>query len=233
MSGVYNGQPSTPQSVYDSYNNLIFSSDKRVFHKMTKKIELYCDVKELIGDIVEFGVFKGAGMGLFLKLTDMHETNSITNVIGFDYFNRTNTINSLDGVNKLLMTDILDRVDNSELSLINVEKRLMSIKNNRYVLIEGEAVSECKKFDEQTPGQRIKLLYMDIDVGEPTYEILKILWKKVVKNGIVVFDEYGYNNWDESNGVDKFLKEIEGEFEFVHTKIISPTAYIKKLVQSK
>jgi hypothetical protein len=49
---------------------------------------------------------------------------------------------------------------------------------------------------------------MDIDVGEPTYEILKILWKKVVKNGIVVFDEYGYNNWDESNGVDKFLKEI-------------------------
>ena len=233
MAGVYNVKANTPQDIYDSYNNLIFSSDKRVFHKMTKKIELYCDVKELIGDIVEFGVFKGAGMGLFLKLTDMYETNSITNVIGFDYFNRTNTINSLDGANKSLMTNILDRVDNNELSLNSVEKRLASIKNNRYILIEGEAVSECKKFNEQTPGQRIKLLYMDIDVGEPTYEILKILWKKVVKNGIVVFDEYGYNNWDESNGVDKFLKEIEGEFEFVHTKIISPTAYIKKLVQSK
>lgn len=233
MSYLYNGQPSTPQNVYDSYNNLIFSSDKRVFHKMTKKIELYCDVKDLIGDIVEFGVFKGAGMGLFLKLTDMYETNSITNVIGFDYFNKINTINSLDGLNKSSMTHILDRVDINELSLNSVKERLMSIKNNRYLLIEGEAVSECKKFDEQTPGQRIKLLYMDIDVGEPTYQILQILWKKVIKNGIVVFDEYAYNTWDESNGVDKFLKEIEGEFEFVHTKIISPTAYIKKLVQSR
>jgi hypothetical protein len=199
---------------------------------MTKKIELYLKVKDLFGDILEFGVFKGSGMGLFLKLTDMYETNSLTNIIGFDYFNKSSTLDALDGINKSTMTSILDRAEINELSIESVNSRLSVIENKRYLLIEGDAVAECKKFDMQTPGQRIKLIYMDLDVGEPTYKILQQLWKKVVKGGIVVFDEYGYNRWDESSGVDMFLKEIEGQYNFVNTKIIAPTTYIVKLVQS-
>jgi hypothetical protein len=65
--GIYNGLQATSQSIYDSFNNLMFSEDTRVFHKMVKKIELYNEVRHLNGDIVEFGVFKGAGMALFLK----------------------------------------------------------------------------------------------------------------------------------------------------------------------
>jgi len=232
VDNIYNGHTLTSQTVYDSYNSLIFASDKRVFHKMTKKIELYLKVKDLFGDILEFGVFKGSGMGLFLKLTDMYETNSLTNVIGFDYFNKSSTLDALDGINKSTMTSILDRAEINELSIESVNNNLSVINNKRYLLIEGDAVAECKKFDMQTPGQRIKLIYMDLDVGEPTYKILQQLWKKVVKGGIVVFDEYGYNRWDESSGVDMFLKEIEGQYNFVNTKIIAPTAYIVKLVQS-
>jgi hypothetical protein len=232
VDNIYNGHTLTSQTLYDSYNNLIFASDKRVFHKMTKKIELYLKVKDLFGDILEFGVFKGSGMGLFLKLTDMYETNSLTNVIGFDYFNKSSTLDALDGINKSTMTSILDRAEINELSIESVNNRLSVIENKRYLLIEGDAVAECKKFDMQTPGQRIKLIYMDLDVGEPTYKILQQLWKKLVKGGIVVFDEYGYNRWDESSGVDMFLKEIEGQYNFVNTKIIAPTAYIVKLVQS-
>jgi hypothetical protein len=190
VDNIYNGHTLTSQTVYDSYNSLIFASDKRVFHKMTKKIELYLKVKDLFGDILEFGVFKGSGMGLFLKLTDMYETNSLTNVIGFDYFNKSSTLDALDGINKSTMTSILDRAEINELSIESVNSRLSVIENKRYLLIEGDAVAECKKFDMQTPGQRIKLIYMDLDVGEPTYKILQQLWKKVVKGGIVVFDEY-------------------------------------------
>ena len=61
----YNRVPITEQIIYDSYNRLIFSADSRVFNKMIKKVELYCMVKELCGDIVEVGVFKGAGIGLY------------------------------------------------------------------------------------------------------------------------------------------------------------------------
>jgi hypothetical protein len=197
---------------------------------MMKKAELYMKVKDLAGDILEFGVFKGAGMALFLNLKMMYEPNSIMKVIGFDFFNSEALTNTLDGLNKSMMTAVLNRVDSKEISTESVKKRLSVFKEDTYKLIEGEAVANSKQFYLDNTGARIKILYMDIDLGEPTYNILKILWNKVVKHGVVVFDEYCYHMWDESDGVDKFLKEIDGQYTFIDTKIGSPTAYIIKNV---
>ena len=230
MSDIYNSVKETSQCVYDSYNALLFSGDSRVFNKMMKKTELYMKVKDLAGDILEFGVFKGAGMALFLNLKKMYEPNSIMKVIGFDFFNSEALTDTLDGLNRSMMTAVLNRVDSNELSVENVKKRLSVFNGDTYKLIEGEAVANSKQFSLDNPGARIKILYMDIDLGEPTYNILKILWNKVVKEGVVIFDEYGYHKWDESDGVDKFLKEIHGQYTFIDTKVGSPTAYIIKNV---
>jgi hypothetical protein len=230
MSDIYNSVKETPQSVYDSYNNLLFSADSRVFNKMMKKAELYLNVRDLAGDILEFGVFKGAGMALFLSLKAMYEPNSLMKVIGFDFFNSGKLTDSLDGLNKSLMSAVLSRAASDELSLESVNSRLSNFNSDAYKLFEGEAVATSKQFALDNPGARIKLLYMDLDLGEPTYEILKTLWNKIVKNGIVVFDEYAYHKWDESDGVDKFLKGIEDQYTFIDTKIGSPTAYIIKTV---
>jgi hypothetical protein len=228
-NGIYNGLKETPQAIYDAFNTLMFSEDTRVFNKMIKKIEIYNEVRHLVGDIVEFGVFKGAGLALFLKLTKLHEPHSLTTVIGFDYFKPANTLNELVGANKELMENVLKRVTEDELSVAKVRERLELVQNPNFLLLEGEAVATSKQYYEISPGARIKLLYMDLDVGEPTYHILKNLWSRVVPNGIVVFDEYGYHKWDESDGVDTFLKEIPGQFKVVNTNIISPTMYIVKL----
>jgi hypothetical protein len=229
-NGIYNGVKETPQTIYDSFNTLMFSEDSRVFNKMIKKIEIYNEVRQLVGDIVEFGVFKGAGLALFLKLTKLNEPHGLTKVIGFDYFKPANTLNELVGANKELMENVLKRVTEDELSVAKVRERLESVQNPNFLLLEGEAVATSKEYYEKSPGARIKLLYMDLDVGEPTYNILKNLWSRVVPNGIVVFDEYGYHKWDESDGVDAFLKEIPGQFKVVNTNIISPTLYIQKIV---
>lgn len=53
---------------------------------MIKRSELYLNVKDIVGDILEFGVFKGASIALWSKLINMYEPNSITKVIGFDFF---------------------------------------------------------------------------------------------------------------------------------------------------
>ena len=227
---IYNMKASTPQAVYDSYNKLVFAADSRVFSKMAKKIELYNQVKSLSGDIVEFGVFKGAGLGLFLNLKAMYEPNSLMRVIGFDYFNPPSLLNNLNGLSKMMMSGVVDRVNSDDLSVDSVKERLSKFNSSDYILIEGEGVANCRIFVNDNPGARIKMLYMDLDLGQPTYDILKIIWSKIVRNGIVVFDEYGYHKWDESDGVDKFLKEIEGQYTFVDTKIGSPTAYIIKTV---
>ena len=226
----YNSTKETQQSVYDSYNKLLFSADARVFNKMMKKSELYLKVKDLAGDILEFGVFKGAGMALFLNLKMMYEPNSLMKVIGFDFFNSAALTDSLDGLNKTMMATVLNRASSEELLVESVKKRLSNFNEDNYKLIKGDGIITSSQYNIENPGSRIKLLYMDIDLGEPTYKILKTLWNKVVRNGIIVFDEYAYHKWDESDGVDKFLKEIEGQYTFIDTKIGSPTSYIVKLV---
>jgi hypothetical protein len=168
-------------------------------------------------------------MALFLKLTHLNEPHGLTKVIGFDYFKPANTLNDLSGINKNLMKDVLMRAGEDELALVSVKARLDRVQNPNYLLVEGEAVSKAIEYYNANPGARIKLLYMDLDVGEPTYHILKCLWERIVVNGIIVLDEYGYHQWDESDGVDKFLKEIPGCYRIVNTHISSPTMYIVKL----
>ncbi len=226
---IYNGVEATAQNIYDSYNNFIFSKDIRVFNKMIKRTELYLDVKGLVGDILEFGVFKGASIALWLKLIDMYEPNSITKVIGFDFFNSNQVVDGLNGLNNLMMANVINRVEHNELTLDAVSSKLANFNRARYKLIQGDAVDTSQIMVNNNPGLKIKLLYMDLDVGEPTYKILLQLWNRVCINGIIVFDEYAYHQWDESVGVDKFLQTIRGKYEQFATGIYSPTFYIKKI----
>ena len=227
---IYNGIKDTPQNIYDYYNNFIFSNDNRVFNKMLKRSELYLNINNnIVGDILEFGVFKGASIALWLKLLNMYEPNGITKVIGFDFFDGNVVINNLNDLNKSMMENVINRTDNNELLIENIENKLKNFDKSRYMLIKGNAINTSKQFIIDNPGLKIKLLYMDLDVGEPTYEVLKNMWNNISINGIIVFDEYAYHKWDESIGVDKFLKTIEGKYEQFSTNIYSPTFYIKKL----
>ena len=53
---------STPQEVYDTFNTLIFSDDTKILGKFIAKVELFNLIKDIPGDIVECGVFKGSGI---------------------------------------------------------------------------------------------------------------------------------------------------------------------------
>jgi hypothetical protein len=199
---------------------------------MTKKIELYLNVKDqdIFGDIVEFGVFKGGGLALWLKLKELYEPNSLTKVIGFDFFEPKETINSLADENKELMTSVLNRVKSDDLTLESVKARLSSFNKENYMLIKGDAIKKSNDYYDKNKGAKIKLLYMDLDVGEPTYKILTTLWDRLSINGIVICDEYGFHAWDETIGVDKFLKKLDNTtYKIINTNILSPTLVIKKI----
>ena len=42
---------------------------------------------------------------------------------------------------------------------------------------------------------------------KPTYASLNMLYDRIVRGGIIVFDDYACENWTESNAVDRFLNE--------------------------
>ena len=87
-----------------------------------------------------------------------------------------------------------------------------------------------KEFVNDNPGFRISLLYVDLDLNEPVYESLKNLWDKILEGGYILFDEYEYHKFDESNGVDRFLKDFNLKYDVISTNWMGPTAYLIKKI---
>lgn len=221
------------QAVYDSFNDFIFSPDTKILGKMLHRFNFYNQVKHLPADIVEGGVFKGTGVSTFIKFLDIFEPNSNRKVIGFDIFDTLDAQKALSkdtDLDKDAMNVVYNRVDHNELSLESVTNRInnTNISSDRYKLVAGDVEETLPIFLKENPGFRISLLYVDFDLDRPVYNILKHLWDRILPNGIVVFDEYEYHKFSESNGVERFLKERGMDFELKTTNWIAPTAYLVK-----
>ena len=222
---------SNPQSLFDNFNGFILNEDRRIFNKLISRALIYNEVKDIPGDIVECGVFKGTGLYTFLKLKNIFSSNTSKKVIGFDFFNTEGLISSLDDPNDKETMSVLFKDRNfshtksfKEILHDNIVKH--GFNESEFDLIEGDVSITTKEFSKNNPGFKISLLYMDLDLEVPTYNTLVNLWDNVTKGGIIVFDEYGYHKWSESKGVDKFINEYNLEIKSLN--YMCPTAYIKK-----
>ena len=221
---------SLDQSFYDSFNTFMISSDLKVFGKLLAKIQFFEKVKDIPGDIVECGVFKGTGLFAFLKLKRFYCPNTYKKVIGFDFFDTKELTSSLTDQDKDAMTTLFEgrkfEHDTSFKDKLDFDIRSSGFMDHEYELISGDISKTVVEFVEKRPGVKISLLYLDLDLEVPTYDTLSNLWDKISSGGIVVFDEYAYHNWSESIGVDKFFKDKDIKIHSLN--FFSPTAYVIK-----
>ena len=233
MSDIFNSDPKNnpAQQIYDSFNSFIFSNDIRIIGKLLHRFSFFEKTKHLAGDIVEVGVFKGSGVASWLKMIEIYMPHSNRKVIGFDIFDsKENIFTSFKNGDR--MTAVLDRTTKNDLSLQKVTESLESTKisPSKFILVQGDVCKTAKTFVELNPGFRISLLYIDLDLDEPGYHSLLNLWDRIVPGGYIVFDEYEYHKFDESCGVDRFLKEKNIEYTIETTKFIGPTAFMIKKI---
>jgi hypothetical protein len=212
--------------VYEFFNNFIFSGDIKILGKLLWRHKFFEMVKDLPGDIVEVGVFKGSGVATFQKFFKIFFPNSIRRVIGFDMFDGDAPLSSDSVKDADEMKKIYSRVSKSELSLESVQARLGP--SSDVILVKGDVEETLPKFIEENPGFRISLLYIDVDIERPTYIALKHLWDRLVPGGVIAFDEYEFHKFSESTGAEKFMKEFNVKENIKTTHFMGPTAYLIK-----
>lgn len=221
---------SIDQELYDGFNSFMISSDLKIFGKLLARTLLFDEVKDVPGDIIECGVFKGTGIFTFLKLKRYFCPNSHKKVIGFDFFNSKELTESLSSQDKKAMTLLFEgRNFSHEFHYKKVlEKKILDsgFLDHEFELVEGDISKTVLSFSESRPGVKISLLYLDLDLEQPTYDVLNSLWDKVSSGGIVVFDEYAYHNWSESIGVDRFFENKNIKINCLN--YIAPSAYVIK-----
>ena len=220
----------TIYEVYDYFNNFILSGDVKIFGKLVARTMLLNSVKDVPGDIVECGVFKGTGMMSFLKLKKLLLPNSIKRIIGFDFFDTDGLVSMLFGDEKKQMQSLFStrNFSHGENSLEEIREKITSagFSENDFELVAGDIRHTSYDFVSQRPGFKISMLYMDLDLEQPTFCALDAFWDRMSKGGLVVFDEYAYHRWSESKGVDRFFTDKNITIKTLN--FLCPTAYVIK-----
>jgi hypothetical protein len=216
---------------YKHFNDFIFSNDIKLLGKCLHRFEHFLKVKDLPGDIVEIGVFKGSGIATFSKFIDIYCPNSNKKVVGFDIFDSLDKQDILgkDGdFDSSKMNIVYSKVSDNELTMDAVENRLSGFRQKRHILVMGDVEETLPKFIKENPGFRISMLYIDVDLERATYNSLKYLWDRILPGGVIIFDEYEYHKFSESCGADKFFKEINLKYPLKSTQWIAPSCYFYK-----
>ncbi|MEQ8396087.1 TylF/MycF/NovP-related O-methyltransferase [Thalassobaculum sp.] len=189
---------------------------RRVFMKRFLALyELYRQVMDLPGDVVELGVYRGGSLMAFANFMEIRNMGDRQRrVIGFDNFRGFGSLEAKDG-KEVPEVGKRDGGFDSEDFETALRDAIAIFDADRFIpykarveLVKGNIEETVPHFVENNPGIRIALLHFDVDLYRPTLSALEILWPLVVPGGIVAFDEYGIPPWEgESRAVDEFFAD--------------------------
>ena len=190
------------------YENLFYlTSDKKRILKLLDHYEIYKKILNTKGDIIECGVFKGASLIRFLTFRDLIEKTNKRKVIGFDAFGKFPHPNKNYKNNKADKIFAKRHDDNIGLGInMNLLKKYLKKKKiSNYKLVKGDVLKTLPDYLENNKKLKIALLHLDLDVYEPTRFVLNNLYKYIVKNGIILLDDYSHIQ-GATLAVDEFIK---------------------------
>ena len=216
---------SASDKLWDCYNTLLLSPDRARLRKMMIRYRLFELALDVPGDIVECGVYKGAGLLYWAKLLEIFASGSRRKVIGFDVFAPFTSV-ELRPEERAVATahdDIAGDTSAAHIQNLIEEAGLAE----RVELEEGDVTITAAQYAAERRGSRISLLNLDLDTYAGTLAVLKAFWPLISPGGVVILDEYGIAGMGESDAADAFFADVNvrpAAVPFAET----PTAFLVK-----
>jgi hypothetical protein len=159
------------------------------------RYEIFKRILNIQGSIVEIGVLDGASLMTWAQLSAIFEhLNYQRKVIGFDVFGDFPSAGEKD-----VTGDALEMYENGKMSLDSYDDIKKSIKifdMNRFLssidkvlLVKGDVKETAPSFIEKFPETIVSLLYLDVNLYEPTKAALDAFLPRMPKGSVIVFDE--------------------------------------------
>jgi hypothetical protein len=182
--------PASAADAYEAENTFYLRCPPARLGKLLAHYELYKQIAGLPGAVIEMGVYKGASLTRFATYRSLLENADSRPLFGFDAFGafpREDVAGEADRA-------FIDRFENAggegiaraDLEAILAEKGLSNVN-----LIEGNIFDTLPVLLDEKPELRVALLHLDLDVYEPTLFALERLLPRMVKGGLILFDDYG------------------------------------------
>lgn len=194
---------------WDYENGFYLTSPVNRMGKQLAQYELYKKIVNIPGEVLEFGVYKGASIIRFATYREFLENTYSRKIIGFDIFGEFPKTDN-DDDNKFIQR--FEEQGGNGISKEALEDFIKHKKINNIELIKGNVFDTLDEFLEKNKQIKISLLHLDLDVYKPTKFILEKLYERMVPGGIIVFDDYGTVK-GATDAIDEFFKEKNKKIE--------------------
>jgi len=187
-------------STVEKLHNFTKYVPRQKLAKFLSRYELFKKVLTVQGSIVECGVYLGGGLMTFAQLSAIFEPiNYQRKIIGFDTFSGFAPLSKEDttGTSAHSKKGGLARDSYSDL-----EQCIELYDSNRFLshipkvsLVKGDIKKTVPQYLVDNPHTVVSLLYLDVDVFEPTKVALENFLPRMPKGAIIAFDELNAATW--------------------------------------
>ena len=166
-------------------------------------------VKNLDGDYVECGVYKGGSsfaLANYLKFETMSKSFWL-----FDTFSGLSEKHVSDNEKK---KNIVDQYKNMyEKSYFDEVKNTFS-KYKNVKMVKGPVPDTLNKFS----GDKVCYLALDMNSVIPEIAAMRYFWDKIVPGGVVILDDYGWKHHEEQkDAIDNFVSKTDSQIIYLPT----------------
>lgn len=168
--------------------------------KYLAKYEIFKQVLNVPGAILEFGVLAGGGLMTWASLSAILEPiNFQRKIIGFDTFSGFPSVSEQDTRGKSEHAvpggyGIDSYADLREcIRLYDMNRPLNHMP--KVQLVRGDVTETLPRFLEDNSHTIASLIYLDFDLFEPSVAVLKHMLPRMPKGAILAFDELNVEQW--------------------------------------
>ena len=160
--------------------------------------DLYQLIVDVPGVICEFGVQWGATLATLINLRGMYEPyNHSRHIFGFDTFTGFASVHDKDGpghaVGDYATAQGYETILEEILTLQESFNPLSHIR--KFQLVKGDASATSRQWLADNPHAIVAMLILDMDVYEPTRDVLEALKPRLTRGSLLVFDELSCPAW--------------------------------------
>jgi len=192
--------------------------------------ELYQQIVNVPGVVMEFGVWWGTNLALFESLRAVYEPyNHSRKVVGFDTFTGYPAIGNEDGHSAVAQVGTYGVADGYEKYLAELldyhqrENVMGHIK--KYQIVKGDVTRTIDKYLSEHSETVIALAYFDLQLYEPTRKCLQAIRPYLTRGSVVALDEL---NCDEFPGETVALREAWGldRYRLTRSRFLPDRTYL-------
>jgi hypothetical protein len=151
------------------------------------------------GSVVECGVFRGFGVMTWAKLSAMLEPENLTRrIYGFDTFAGFPSVAPEDQNRVAEVTEgglFADSHDELQELIEQYDQDRFLGHIDKVHLVKGDVCQTVPKFVEENRHLMVSLLFLDMDLYEPTKVALEHFLPRMPKGAVLAFDELDNPMW--------------------------------------